>query len=262
MRGIFESKEIEIEAFTTDALKTYAPMFHSHGEILYVTEGTVTVTVDGRRKELLSDELCVVFPYCVHSYEPQTGAEVSVVLFSLENVGEFSEVLLSSVPHNPFFENSSYMYPLMKKILSLSKESNSLCRKTRDAYLKALLGELLINMELSDRNTSDANVVRAVLEYCSEHFMENISIKSVAGNIFVSERYITKIFAEKVGCSFRNYINALRINRAKQLINETTLGITDIMYECGVRNQSTFNRVFLEEVGVSPRIYRKSISQR
>ena len=261
MRGILESKKIKIEAFTTDALKTYAPMFHSHGEILYVTEGTVTVTVDGRRKELLSDELCVVFPYCVHSYEPQTGAKVSVVLFSSENVGEFSEVLLSSVPHNPFYENSSYMYPLMKRILSLSKENNSLCRKTCDAYLKALLGELLINMELSDRNTSDANVVRAVLEYCSEHFMENISIKSVAGNIFVSERYITKIFAEKVGCSFRNYINALRINRAKQLINETTLGITDIMYECGFRNQSTFNRVFLDEVGVSPRIYRKSSRQ-
>jgi len=258
VKGIFENKEIRIEGFSTDALKKYVPMFHSHGEILYVEDGIVTVTVEGNQKELSAGEMCVVFPYCVHSYEPKTVSKVSVVLFSPEGMGEFSDLLLSKRLENYFFDNVKDFLPLLKKTVDYAKKGTALHLKTAGAYLKALLGEIVMSSGLTDIKASDVDAVRSVLGYCAEHFCDDIRLKDVADNVYLSERYVTKIFSERVGCSFRDYINTLRISRAKQLIEDTSMSITDIMYECGFRNQSTFNRVFLKETGYSPREFKKA----
>ncbi len=115
-----------------------------------------------------------------------------------------------------------------------------------------------MSARLKDVKASDMDTVRSVLGYCSEHFCDDITVKDVADKVYVSERYVTKIFAEKVGCSFRDYINNLRMSKAVNLIKGTSMRITDIMYECGFKNQSTFNKVFLEEMGCTPREYRRS----
>ncbi len=261
MKALFENKNLEIEGFEIKNMCSYAPMFHSHGEILYVKSGTVSVTVDGNKAELTGGKMCVVFPYCVHSYEPHMGSEVAVVLFSAESVGEFSKVLFSKTLQNPFFEYDEGMYNLIKKILFHSKGSTPLCHNTCGAYLKALMGEILLAASFKTTSKTDDYTVRSVMKYCSEHFSEDILVKDICDNVFVSERYVSKIFVEKVGCSFREYINSLRISKAKQLLETTTMSITDVIYECGFKNQSTFNRVFLKKTGITPGEYKKKVSR-
>jgi two-component system response regulator YesN len=65
------------------------------------------------------------------------------------------------------------------------------------------------------------------------------------------------VFSGKLKIGFREYINFLRISHAKTLLVETDMKVLAIMLECGFRNQSTFNRIFSEVCGVSPRTYRK-----
>ena len=126
------------------------------------------------------------------------------------------------------------------------------------AYLKALIGERLLKLDLKDTMPADCNLVRRLTTYCAEHFCEDIDVDKGCKAAFVSKRYVSKIFAEKVGCSFRDYINRLRISHAISLMENSSMKITDAMYECGFKNQSTFNRVFLEETGYSPREFKKT----
>lgn len=257
MKAVFENKELKIIGFETTAMKVYEPMFHPHGELLCVLDGKVSVTIDGSRTDLLKNDMCIVFPYAVHSYEPSEDARVIIILFSPDSAGEFYDILLGKSPQNPYFEISYELMPLIEKILMYSKDNAPLIQRTCGAYLKVLIGEILLKMSLSDINPSDSHTVRKVMNWCGEHFTEDIAVKDVCANVFVSERYVTRIFAEKVGCSFRDYINTLRIQRAVSLIENSNMKITEIMYECGFKNQSTFNRVFLAETGSTPREYKK-----
>ena len=86
-------------------------------------------------------------------------------------------------------------------------------------------------------------------------------LKSVSDALFVSPSYISKIFAQKLKYSFREYINSLRIHKAKALLADPNRRIVDVMMDCGFQNQSSFNRVFLEICGISPREYQKQRAQ-
>ena len=91
----------------------------------------------------------------------------------------------------------------------------------------------------------------------AEHFAEPLTLKSVAGALFISQSYVSKLFSTKVHYGFRDYINALRIDQAKTLLRETNQQVTDVMASCGFANQSNFNRVFREACGCSPREYKR-----
>ena len=129
--------------------------------------------------------------------------------------------------------------------------------KTALGYITAVIGEFIEVIELVDTTSVENDTTIRILEYCRENFAQKISIKSVSDGTFVSESYVTKIFSRKFKCKFREYINILRIEKAKYLLESSNKKIVDIMLECGFENQSSFNRIFKEKCGVSPFEYRK-----
>ena len=86
-------------------------------------------------------------------------------------------------------------------------------------------------------------------------------LRKIADELYISTGYVSKIFATKLKYGLREYINELRISKAKNLLSKTDLKIIDVMLECGFRNQSSFNRVFSEICGVSPSEYRRRKKQ-
>ena len=58
--------------------------------------------------------------------------------------------------------------------------------------------------------------------------------------------------------SFVDFISSQRVFNACQALTGSSKPITEIAYECGFRNQSTFNRVFREQTGVTPREFRRN----
>ena len=70
------------------------------------------------------------------------------------------------------------------------------------------------------------------------------------------ERFNTNYIMEKLGISFSNYINALRIEEAVKLLTTTDMPITDVCFASGFTCTRTFNRAFMGRIGVSPREYR------
>jgi len=71
----------------------------------------------------------------------------------------------------------------------------------------------------------------------------------------VSPGFISQSF-QRLGISFRDYINNLRISHAYELLVNTKKPITEIIYESGFSNQGTFNRNFQDRFGRSPRDLR------
>lgn len=256
MKGIFEKKELRIIAKQIKGFRGFQPMFHAHSEIVYVISGSINMVIDDIPRTLSAGELSISFPYSIHSYETSEDAEAIIILFAPVAAGSFEKKLLSCKPASPYLTNAETLRPLLQKICCYAKTDDSDMEQTAGAYLEAVVGELTLALTLSNIQETDLNIIQKILSYCSEHYKEDISVKSVSAALYVSESAITKIFSTKLGYSFREYINILRISEAKSLLKHSNKRIIDIMYECGFQNQSSFNRVFYNDCGLTPKEYR------
>ncbi len=260
MKAAFEKHSyFNLMAKKVSGFRGFPPMFHSHCELLYIADGALDVTIDGISHTLRAGEMSIVFPYVTHCYEDSPNCEVMMFLFDASSAGIFESTLLSRKPSFPFTDKLSELSEIMERIITLSESGDSVKEKIAISYFGAVIGELINIMPLYETVSDSPDISQRVLTYCSDHFSdEDISIEKIANALYISPSYISKIFSTKLRYKFREYINALRISHAKKLIASGEMKIIDIMYECGFKNQSSFNRIFIDICGMSPSDYRRS----
>lgn len=252
MDVVFEKKDyFPLHCHKEEGWIGWPPMFHPHAELVYVTKGSIPVTVEGVAHELKAGELAVLFPYLPHSYGNAPQAEFFLLLFEA-SATVFDNTLLKRKPVR-WWQEGGALQPLIERIDFMYRNGRI---KTANAYLNALLGELLEEMELEERGGTDRDITVRLLSYCEEHCTQPITVQSIAEALYVSPSYVSKVFSRKLCYGFREYINALRIQKAKSLLLNTDKKILDVMLECGFQNQSSFNRVFRDVAGKAPREYR------
>ena len=257
MEGIFEKNDLKFLIRQIKDFWGYAPMFHSHVEVIYVISGCIPMTISGRKHTLSAGELSIAFPYAVHSYTSAPDAEAIILMFDPSVAGPFEKKLLSRWPRVPYVTDGGSIAMLLQKLLHCAKVEGEDARELAMAYLQVVIGEVLLALDLVGTEGTDISTIQKILIYCSQHYTEDITLKMISQSIYVSQSAITKTFSNKLGCSFRDYINRLRISKAKYELENTDRKITDIMNDCGFQNQSSFNRVFLQITGTSPSQCRK-----
>lgn len=251
MKSVFEQpSHADLQGVRIHGFRGFPPMFHTHAELVCVTKGTLRVTVEGKAYTLETGQLLVIFPYVSHSYEDAPEADVLLLMFS-PAVMVFDGTLQTQKPACPVTDGTT-LAPMMDRAVMWLQRGK---RKTALSYLNAVLGELLEAMPMENASSHSEDVAIRVLQYCSEHYAENITEKTVADALYISESYVGKIFAQRLHCRFREYLNLLRVDKAKTLLTGGAR-VQNVMFACGFVNQSSFNRVFRSLCGCSPTEYR------
>ncbi|NLB80713.1 MAG: AraC family transcriptional regulator [Clostridiaceae bacterium] len=258
MSPVFENNDLTIQSIRCEEIKYFPPMYHKHAELYYVVEGEMDFFVDKGRLTLKKGDLCLLFPYILHSITKQK-AIVEIVLFDPFVLKGFADILQTKKPNNPHVlsEQVPPIVPLLiQKIRENYSSSSDSAKELSNAYLIATIGEILKVIELEDVSYHSISTTQRILVYCSNHYKEDISIEQISSELHVSKNHISHIFTTVLHSNFRDYINHLRIMDAKELLTKTDKSIIEIMLECGYMNQSTFNRVFHKLCGVTPSAYR------
>ncbi len=99
--------------------------------------------------------------------------------------------------------------------------------------------------------------IRAACGYIAEHSAEEITQAEVAEKTGVSPYYFSKIFNEYTRTSFPTYLASIRVQNAIHLLADGSMSITDCAYAAGFQSTTSFNKLFHEMTGCSPREYRK-----
>src|ERR1017187_6409826 len=84
-----------------------------------------------------------------------------------------------------------------------------------------------------------------------------LDLSAMAAIASMSECHFLRVFKEVTSVSPVRFVAALRIERAKHLLLETSLPVTTICFEVGYNSQGTFTRLFTEYVGLSPSSFRR-----
>lgn len=123
---------------------------------------------------------------------------------------------------------------------------------------------ILLKEESEDKRDSLLHVdknyppyVQFSIEYAYENYHETISLKDIADKLFINEAYFSNLFSQVTGMRYMHFVNHIRINKAAQLLEETSLSSKEISDKVGFMSHSYFNRVFKQQKGISPLMYRK-----
>ena len=95
------------------------------------------------------------------------------------------------------------------------------------------------------------------IKYMDEHFDDDLNVEEVAKKFMLSQSYFSYLFKSITAKTFTEYVNGIRISKAMELLRNTDERVIDICYETGFRNVNHFNRLFRQQTGVSPLLYRK-----
>lgn len=97
-----------------------------------------------------------------------------------------------------------------------------------------------------------------VVHYIANNVHKDLREEEAAALCHYSPNYFSKVFHRKVGMCFRDYVTAKRISLAKKmLIENESMKIAYIAYQCGYRDVSYFSRIFKKKTGLSPANYRQ-----
>ncbi|WP_158540600.1 response regulator transcription factor [Romboutsia weinsteinii] len=121
----------------------------------------------------------------------------------------------------------------------------------------------LINMikymqsKLENTEESISPVILKLLTHIEEKYKEDLNLKEISDKLNINSIYLGQLFQKETGILFSDYINNFRVNKAKQLLAETSLKASEIGDLVGYTNKNYFYRKFKDLVGITPSEWRK-----
>lgn len=98
--------------------------------------------------------------------------------------------------------------------------------------------------------------IEAVIQYIRNHFAEDLSLDFLAEKYGTYPQYLSKRIKQSLGFTFHDYLSSLRVEKAKDLLATTNMGISEIGEKSGFISRNTFLRVFKKNTGIPPSEYR------
>ena len=111
------------------------------------------------------------------------------------------------------------------------------------------------------KQEKEVSIIGKAKEYINQKFSKDISLEEVAKHVDISSYYFSKLFKEEEGMNFIEYVTALRIDKAKQMLTEGNASIKEVCIEAGYTDPNYFSRIFKKVVGRTPTEYREGIEQ-
>jgi AraC-like DNA-binding protein len=121
---------------------------------------------------------------------------------------------------------------------------------------------ILANQLCIQTVNAEPPVITRAKEFIRERQAEDLSLEQVAKAVNTSTFYFCKRFKQATGLTFTEYLSRLRIERAKNLLLNPNLRISEIAYEVGFQSLTHFNRVFRKITGQAPTHYRLRLARK
>ena len=230
---------------------SFVPHMHRHPEVFCVREGAIAVIINGKREVISKNEYGWIPSNCIHAYENIDSSVVDVCIFSEDFVPAFSKEVRKKFPDRAKF---TCRYTTARFVNDeLFEPDRSVDLYTRKAALYAIAGEVLSQINFIDTSAKNETLIDKIIRYVAENYTENISLKNIAKELGYEERYLSRCFHNTVPMHFSKYVNLFRVDTAIALLQNTDLSISEVSMESGFQSIRSFNRVFHEITGKTPK---------
>lgn len=257
--------------------------YHTHDyiELAYIVEGEFKQRIMENEIQFRKGELCLIDKNCPH--QDFLAGQNSIILFiglanemfdqvMVENIGEekllnFLRIALMKQknirqflhfkPKNPEDnELEELLLLLLKELEKNDAASKYICKGLVIRILHYI--STMYDFSLSNEQRKKMNwlVYEEVTGYIEEHYA-SITIKDLVTKFHFNEDYYNRLLKEKLGVTYVDYVQNLRLTNAHRLLRTTGMTVDEVAEQVGYRNKGYFYKIFVEKYGITPAKLRK-----
>lgn len=246
--------------------------WHDELEMIYVRQGKLWVNVGGTVYNMTGGQVVIVNPRQLHLMgSDDLSVCYHTLLFPVELISFQSPDELEQTIFRPL-RTGQGMLPaqvpeavltpenltLLDRVVRINDCKTSMYQlETRLLLLRFLMEVLRICPLIQADADEVGKLQREILEYIRIHYKDRITLSNMAEQFHLSPKYFSKYFKEHFHLTFSEYVGHLRIDRARELLENTDLSVTEIAAQCGFSGISFFIRRFTEANGCSPLKWRQ-----
>ncbi len=247
--------------FHLDTMQKYQsnflPHWHESLEILYILHGTINVLADAASVTAGKDEIIVINSNNVHYI--QTLAEESQYYCLIIDRNFCEEFNLDT--GEVVFQRQIQDHELGEKFKLINEEFH-LRKSLYKAKIKATAMDLVISLyrnytvtesSLSRQIKNDKiEIIKKAIRYIQSNYTQAITITSISAEIGISKYYFCRIFKEITGYTTVSFLNIVKCNNAKKLLQSGKYGVEEAALLSGFDNLSYFSKTYKKHMGNLP----------
>lgn len=227
---------------------------HQAAELLWLQEGETLLLLDGKELPLAPGDLAMIFPDHIHGYRNSHLVRSILLILPLTVLSPFRDSLTREVPLSPVLHRGEWEEDGLPTLMRMTLADNG---RQEEAVMtglyRAIAGKALRLFPREAAKGGEGDVVRDVLRLIHQDLTAPLSRQELARAVGVSESTLSHLFSRTLHTTLPRYVARRRLEEARRLLEETDLTVTQAALRAGFGSLRSFNRVWREQYGSSPR---------
>ena len=224
----------------------FKPHTHTCYEMIYFISGNGIALVAGKPYSVSAQSCCIVPPNCEHTEQLNEEGKILFIGFEYDDT-EYK------LEQGIFQSTDTEIASLFYKIFEEYKVQDIGYQSATKSLLNVLLITALRTSRTESKQCKNLDYIRAYIE---QYYNTKINFTELAALSGYSCDYFRSIFKKRFGVSPQTYMINIRLERAKEMLEATSLSCTEIAYRCGFSNSAQLSVMFKKHFGVLPSAFK------
>ncbi|MGF9697069.1 MULTISPECIES: AraC family ligand binding domain-containing protein [Paenibacillus] len=263
VRTVVFDTGLQLEAYQFEGIMQKFPNhFHDYYVIGFIEQGKRHLVCNNEEYMLNSGDMIVFNPHDPHACEQVDGRTLDYRCINIqpEVMREYAREITGQ-DYLPRFR-APVLY--QNELVSSLHELHLMILEEQSDFGKEELLLLLLEQLLRDNadaepplSSQDVTIeIKRLCEYIESHYMDSITLNELAELTGMSKYHLIRRFTRQKGISPYRYLETIRINHAKRLLEQGQLPI-EVAAQTGFSDQSHFTNFFKKLIGLTPKQYRR-----
>ena len=236
------------------------PVTHTfvQNKFYFITKGSCIITIDGTTYNASAGEWFFIPSGTPHSYEKKENTSFEKYWMHFDFFPNSDIFSIIKLPYMVKVPRDHNVYLLFERFSRLIHSGGFAERLTVKAVLFELIAEYIRLAKpdgISIKKTNDERLDK-IFRYIDQNINKDITLNELSELCFMHPNHLIRYFKDKTGFTPAKYISEKKMERAKSLLESTTLPVNEIMLEVGMEDAGYFSKSFKAAYAMSPRSYR------
>ena len=256
---------------------------HDSFEMAFIRQGQAVFTFAGDRTAPMGPgDLMIIRPRMLHRFTVLGGGSCDIVVMRFQ----FADYAGHEVYAPALKDFLNYLVnpteteyvPISGGLWSdVTRQINRILTEQRQAnegyefMIRLMVLELFVLISRALRAQWESSVephgqriseyMHSARAYIEENYTEDLTLRQIAGYVYLSPSYFVRAFKEAWGQSPMHYLQQVRLAKAQEMLVNTDRSIKDVAMAAGFSDQRRMNELFIKSVGISPMKYRRQVGR-
>ncbi|NOW90371.1 AraC-like DNA-binding protein [Clostridium beijerinckii] len=261
VRTVCFDTELSIEAYNFKGIMQKFPNhFHDYYVIGFIENGKRYLSCKNKQYIIETGDLIVFNPGDIHTCEQIDDRTLDYRCINVKK--DVMKKITFEITGKEYLPNFMEFVLFRNELTSSLKELHLMImeeeKNLKKDELFLLIMEQLIreySNPVSEINIQEASAeIKTVCDYLENNYMENITLNQLSNLTGLSKYYLLHSFTKQKGISPYNYLQTIRISKAKKMLEQGVAPI-DVAFKTGFTDQSHFTNFFKKLIGLTPKQY-------